>query len=103
MKKSINGKIYNTETAQEIASNWNGYPVNDFHYVNEKLYRTAKGAWFIHGKGGALSAYSQQCGDGRGGSEDIQPLLDCEAMWLLEKWEEIEALEKFFSDSLEEA
>lgn len=38
MKQVINGKLYNTETAQEICSCQYGYP-RDFDYVLEELYR----------------------------------------------------------------
>ena len=38
MKRIINNKCYNTETAELIAEYWNGVSNEDFRYVYEKLY-----------------------------------------------------------------
>lgn len=48
MKKIINGKAYNTETAKELGSYWNGYPHGDFSYVCETLYVKRTGEYFLH-------------------------------------------------------
>src|SRR3990172_2422569 len=62
MKKVIDGKIYNTETA-ELLHEWdNGMYGNDFGRCEEALYRTKKGAYFIAGEGGAMSRYARSCG-----------------------------------------
>ena len=53
MKKVINGKIYNTETATLIHQ-WDNGRRGDFSSCEEDLYRTKKGAFFIHGEGGNL-------------------------------------------------
>ena len=63
MKKIIDGKVYNTETAEEVARYANGRSYSDFHYLDETLYRTKKGAWFIHGCGGAMTGWAESCGD----------------------------------------
>lgn len=39
MKKIINGKMYNTETATEIEHYNNGMPYSDFTYFEESLYK----------------------------------------------------------------
>lgn len=39
MKKIINGKLYNTETAKEICSWSNGYFSRDFHIVSEIIFQ----------------------------------------------------------------
>ena len=44
MKKIINYKMYNTETATMVASYTNGYGCGDFHYISELLY-TLIGLW----------------------------------------------------------
>lgn len=46
MKKIINGKMYNTETAEFIDSYESGYP-KDFAYVYEALYRKKTGEFFL--------------------------------------------------------
>ena len=75
MKKIINGKMYNTETAKEVGSWDNGRYHSDFHYVGETLYKKKTGEFFIFGEGGAASGYAERCG---GNStcfgEDIIPL-----------------------------
>ena len=38
MKKIINGRKYDTETAKEIGYWSNGYPCSDFNHCNETLY-----------------------------------------------------------------
>lgn len=43
MKSIINGKMYNTETATEVATYRNGRSYSDFLYVEETLYRKKQG------------------------------------------------------------
>lgn len=58
MKKIIDNKVYNTETAEEIGS-WESMDnVRDFQYVCETLYRKRTGEYFLHGFGNAASKYS---------------------------------------------
>ena len=103
MKKIITRKVYNTETAELIGKYWNGLSTNDFHYVYEELYITKKGSWFLYYSGGALSKYGES-GYGRGwGTEGIIPLESEEAYKWLERNDCHEAIEKYFSDKLEEA
>jgi len=47
MKKIINGKTYNTKTAELVASGSNDLMITDCYYRAEELYRTKKGAYFI--------------------------------------------------------
>lgn len=48
MKRIINGKTYDTDTAELVASGDNGCDVGDCWRRNEELYRTKKGAYFIY-------------------------------------------------------
>ena len=43
MKQSIDGKVYNTETAKKLAHYWNGLGASDFGNLSEDLYITKKG------------------------------------------------------------
>ena len=80
MKKVINGKLYNTETATKIASDNSPYGNGDFQFENTKLYKTAKGAFFLAGNGGAASRWSQSLGTGgRGAGEGMEALTPEEA------------------------
>ena len=80
MKKVINGKQYNTETAKCIGSiEPAGYNVNDFNYWRERLYRTKAGAYFIYGEGGGNSRYGEWHGNTGGWGEEIRPMAFTEA------------------------
>lgn len=50
MKRVINRTIYDTEAAEFIA-NYSYSNSRDFRYIDEDLYRTGKGNWFIAGEG----------------------------------------------------
>ena len=103
MKKIIDGKRYNTETAELVAEWSNGYDCNDFKHCSEDLYRTPKGAWFIHGAGGAMSKYAQPCGDMTGGGSDITPLSAAVAREWLENKDFVDEMEAYFGDQIEDA
>ena len=103
MKKIINGKVYNTETATWIASYSNGLGRSDFAYCLEEMYKTRKGSYFIYGEGGGLSRWAKPCGDGTTGGEGIVAVRESEALYWLERHEETEVIEKLFSHILEEA
>lgn len=101
MKKIINGKRYNTDTAAVIAEYWNGLTLSDFRYCDEALYRTKAGAFFVHGKGGALSRWAVPVGtSGRQGGNDIQVVTDDEAREWLESHDRIEQLEELFGSQI---
>lgn len=65
MKQVIDGKLYNTETAEEICKYDNGRGTGDFSYVREALCRTKKGRFFLAGEGGAMTKYGESCGNNR--------------------------------------
>ena len=103
MKQVIDGKIYNTETAELIHEWDNGLYGNDFGQCEESLYKTKKGAYFIAGSGGAMSKYAKSYGNNTGGSEGIEVVTEKEAMAWLEEHEGTEALQEYFGDKIEEA
>ena len=74
MKKIINGKLYDTTTAQLVGS-WDNNMGGTFDFAAESLYRKRTGEFFLHGKGGARSRYATHCGnDSWGSGEAIIPL-----------------------------
>lgn len=82
MKQIINGRLYNTETANEIGSDNNGYDCTNFHWYSETLYQKRTGEFFLFGKGGPLSKYQEVLtSDGRSfsGGSRINPLTTEEA------------------------
>ena len=96
MKKVIDGKMYNTETAKEIADWDNGYNGSDFRCCSETLYRKKNREFFLYGDGGAMSKYSESYGNDTVGSSDITALsIDEVKDWLQEK-QCIDAYEKLF-------
>ena len=64
MKKIINGKTYNPDTATIVARWDNGRILEGFSYVQETLYKTRKGDLFLLGEGGAATIYSKTLSDG---------------------------------------
>ena len=62
MKQIIDGKRYDTETAEQIGREVFSTP-NDFEYWEETLFRTQKGNFFFHGEGGAGSRYAKSLGN----------------------------------------
>lgn len=103
MKKVIEGKVYNTETANKVAEWDNNLGRNDFKAKEETLYRTKKGNWFLEYWGGAATEYSESYGNMSSEGSGIIVYSENEAMHWLEKREETEAIEKYFSDKIEEA
>lgn len=60
MKKIINRRAYDTETATEVAYWENMSDVRDFNHESETLYRKKNGEYFLHGEGGAATRYAEQ-------------------------------------------
>lgn len=74
MKKVINGKRYDTDTAKEMAYTSYGYS-GDFQAWAETLYRKNTGEYFLYGKGGPASRYAVSTGMNQwSGGEKIIPL-----------------------------
>ena len=78
MKKIINGRLYDTETAKLIGSWTNGFSSSDFHYCTEDLYQKKTGEYFLYGSGGAISIYGKSHGGGMCWGDDIIPMTEKE-------------------------
>lgn len=85
MKKIINGKMYNTETAKALGTAYSNAPVNSFEYWKETLYKKKTGEYFLYGYGGPVSQYAK-CIDMNtwSGGDKFIPLTETKAM----KWAE---------------
>lgn len=82
MRKIINGRLYNTDTAKEIGTYSNDLGYDDFRFLSETLYRKRTGEYFLYGEGGPMTQYAQPVGDMTGSGEDITPLsLDQAKKW----------------------
>lgn len=95
MKKIINGKRYDTDTASLVAS-WDNGRYGDFGYVEETLYRKRTGEYFIHGEGGAQTRYAKAYGDSWGGGEQIVPMSAKRAIEWAQEHMSAEAFEDHF-------
>lgn len=107
MIKVIDGKRYNTNTAEEVYSYYTGQ-YGDFDYRERTLYRTKAGAWFMYHAGGALTDMAiVTSGNDRTGSTCIEPVTDDEAYAFLERHsaddEALAALERYFGDRVQDA
>jgi len=87
MKKIINGKKYDTETATKIYGNSSGHSFSDFRFCSEALFLKKTGEYFLYGEGGPMSDYGENYGNGRGWGEKITPYSEEDAR----KWLEINA------------
>ena len=85
MKKIINTKVYDTDTAKELASWSNTSDPRDFSYVSETLYRKRTGEYFLWGEGGPQTKYAVSTGQNWwSGGEKLIPLTHESA----QKWAE---------------
>ena len=103
MKAIIQGKRYNTESATMIGDYSNGYGAGDFRSVDEALWKTPNGRYFLAGRGGPMTRYSSQCGDMTGGGSKIIPLSDEEAYEWTELHCPVDVLEEHFGAILSDA
>ena len=83
MKKIINGKSYDTNTARLVGDWANISDVRDFNFYSETLYRKRTGEYFLHGEGNAASKYSKSIGNNTwaGGSAIIPLTYDAAREW----------------------
>jgi hypothetical protein len=85
MKMIIDRKRYDTHHARLLTSRGNGCARSDGHFLEESLYRTEAGSWFLHGSGGPATQYAAVSADGnhRYYNETIVPLTEDQAAdWL---------------------
>lgn len=97
MNKVINGKRYDTETAELVGEWTNGHRYGEFQYECEELYRKKTGEFFLYGSGGAMSSYAVPSGNSNWtGSSKITPISIDEAKEWVEKNLDADDYEKYF-------
>lgn len=97
MIKIINGKKYDTDTAKELASYYNGE--TGLRYLEENLYRKKTGEYFICGNGGPLTGYRVPSGNNTwSGSCQIIPITKSEAKEWVEKYCSVDDYIGIFGD-----
>lgn len=103
MKKIISGKVYDTGTAKALGRWDNGLSDNDFHVVEEILYRKKTGEFFLYGWGGAATQYASPAGTNAWNSgERIMPVSFSEAREWAEEHLDGEAYEAIFGEVAED-
>lgn len=74
MKKIIDGKLYNTDTARKVGA-WSEDDRGSFSWYEETLYQKKTGEFFLYGDGHAASPYAKSYSDGTmGPGEAVRPL-----------------------------
>ena len=99
MKKIINGRKYNTETAKAIATTGYEGSCRDFQWWEETLYQKKTGEYFLAGEGGPASKYCVSTGmnEWTGGSR-ITPLTEAEAKRWAEEALDVDTYEAVFGE-----
>ena len=96
MKKIINGRRYDTDSAKELGSNSYSNRT-DFNFWEETLYRKSTGEFFLYGEGGPASRYAQAVGQNSwSGGSRIMPMSTHEAKSWAEKNLSGDEYEKIF-------
>jgi predicted DNA binding CopG/RHH family protein len=103
MKKVINGKLYNTDTAKELGAYYHG-EYSDFSHYSETLYRKKTGEYFLYGEGGPMSRYAETVGQNEwSGGEKIMPMGYAEAQKWAEKHLDGDEYQAIFGEIVEDA
>ena len=103
MKAIIDGRRYNTTTADEILEWDNGRGGSDWKWRVKTLYRTPKGSWFIHHKGGPMTDCARACGDMLDAGEYIEPVSDDDAFAFLTSHDGAPEAVAHFADRIADA
>lgn len=97
MNKVINGRRYDTETAELVGEWTNGHRYGEFQYECEELYRKKTGEFFLYGSGGPMSSYAVPSGNNNWtGSSKITPISIDEAKKWVERNLDADDYEKLF-------
>ena len=83
MKKIINNRMYDTDTATNVGEWENMADIRNFRHFTETLYRKRTGEYFIHGVGNADSKYAVSAGQNQwtGGAKIIPLTYDSARKW----------------------
>ena len=104
MRKIIEGKRYDTETAQEIGTCSSHCGRSDLAWYEEGLYKTRSGAYFLAGEGNAKSHYSKSLGNNSyGPGERLSVLTRKEALAWAENHLRGDEIEAEFGDMISDA
>ena len=98
MRMIINGRKYDTETADCIGSFDNGRSYTDFRHLSESLFRKKNGEFFLYGSGGPMTEYKEPVGNMWTSGETLIPLSVDEAKAWAEEYCSVETYEEVFGE-----
>lgn len=100
MKQIIDGKLYDTETAELVVDiSLQDRDQRAFDYDDTQLYRTRKGQFFVAGVGGATSRWRVQVeGNMWGGGSGLHLIDEDDARALVERFGSPETFIRFFGE-----
>lgn len=103
MRKYINNRVYDTDTAVEVGYRSSSEGRSSFGWFEETLYRKKTGEFFLYGNGHAASPYSQRAeGTMRGPGSRIEPLTAEEAEEWAQKHLSPEEYDAIFGEIMED-
>lgn len=86
MKQVMDRTLYDTETAEQIATYAPLTDRGDFNYLIERLYRTQAGEYFLHAEGGAGTKWAEKISNISKPRETLELLTEEEALdWCEER------------------
>lgn len=98
MRKIINGRIYDTETARKLFEADNDEMYSSPFHVCETLYRTRTGYYFLHGVCGYLSAFSRTAAFAKVHSENIKIITETDAIEWVKHYGTDEDMKKILNE-----
>jgi len=84
--KIIDGRRYNSETADHLADASARCPRNDFRFWEESLYRTKSGSYFLCGSGGPMTTWASHYGNSLSNGSGLRVLDESEAREWVERY-----------------
>lgn len=100
MIKIIDGKRYNTETAEKLCQLASTNDSGSFDWHETYLYRTRLGRFFVAGHGNARSMWAETVSQNTWGSgSGLRAISEDEALGYLEEVGATEYIEKYFDIS----
>jgi hypothetical protein len=101
MKRIIEGKLYNTETAAKLCELACDFSKGNFRWHDTALYQTRGGAFFLAGEGHAMSMWATRFDNMHGPGDGIRPVSAEEACHFLEQGNKIDILGRIFGPAPE--
>jgi hypothetical protein len=103
MRQIIGRRVYDTETATLLHMWTNEHFTTDLRWRAKCLYRTPKGALFIHHQGGPMTDLARQSDGRMTGGEQIEPVSAEDAVAFLTLHDGANVVARHFANYVDEA